>query len=326
MESLTLLIQSSPHIRSEENLKRVMYDVVIALLPACAVSVWFFGWLAISVLVVTTVSAVLFEVLFLKVAGKENVWETALDGSALITGMLVAMNIPVTVPWWMCVLGGFVAIIIAKQVFGGLGYNIFNPALVARVFLLSSFPVQMTNWIKPVYFTGDAVTAATPLGLLKTEGLAAMQHAVSHTDLLVGRVGGSMGEMSALALLLGALFLLSRKVITWEIPVSVLGSLALFTGIFWLTDSAKYADPLFHVLAGGAVLGACFMATDMVTSPLSRKGMLIFGTGIGLLTGVIRLFGGYPEGISFAILIMNGFVPLIDRVTVPKKFGVEASS
>jgi len=316
-----MLIKSSPHIRSHEDLNRVMYDVVIALLPACGVSVWFFGWKSLVVLVLASVSALVFEAISLRIAGKDRIRETVFDGSALITGILVAMNIPVTSPWWMVVTGSFVAIVIAKQVFGGLGYNVFNPALVARVFLLISFPVQMTRWIQPTYFTGEAITAATPLGMLKTEGLGAMQQAYSHMDLLVGSIGGSMGEMSALALLLGALFLLARGVISWEIPVSVLGTLAVFTGIFWVVNPQVYADPLFHVLSGGAILGACFMATDMVTSPLTRKGMLIFGFGIGLLTGIIRLFGGYPEGISFAILIMNAVVPLIDRVTAPRKFG-----
>ena len=316
-----LLMKSSPHIRSAEDLNRVMYDVVIALLPACGVSVWFFGWQSLIVLVLASVSALVFEAACLKLAGKENIRATVFDGSALITGILVAMNIPVNSPWWMVVTGSFVAVVIAKQVFGGLGYNIFNPALVARVFLLISFPVQMTHWIQPSYFTGEAITAATPLGMLKTEGLAVMQQTYGHMDLLVGRVGGSMGEMSALALLLGALFLLARRVISWEIPVSVLGTLAAFTGIFWMINPERYADPVFHLLSGGAILGACFMATDMVTSPLTRKGMLIFGFGIGLLTAIIRLFGGYPEGISFAILIMNAVVPLIDRVTAPKKFG-----
>ncbi len=317
-----LLIKSAPHIHTQEDLKRVMVDVVIALVPACAVSIWFFGWRSLTVLVLASVSALVFEALILRMAGKDNIRETVFDGSALITGILVAMNLPVTAPWWMVILGSFVAIVIAKQVFGGLGCNIFNPALVARVFLLISFPVQMTNWILPTYFSGEAVTAATPLGLLKTEGLGAVSQAYSHMDLLVGHIGGSMGEMSALALLLGGLFLLSRRVITWEIPVSVLGTLAVFTGIFWMINPEKYADPLFHVLSGGAILGALFMATDMVTSPLTRKGMLIFGVGIGLLTAIIRLFGGYPEGISFAILIMNGFVPLIDKYTAPRKFGI----
>lgn len=321
-----LLIKSAPHIHTQEDLKRVMYDVVIALLPASAVSVWFFGWRSLTVLVLASVSALVFEALILKMAGKEHIGDTVFDGSALITGILVAMNLPVTSPWWMVVLGSFVAIVIAKQVFGGLGCNIFNPALVARVFLLISFPVQMTNWILPTYFSGETVTAATPLGLLKTEGLEAVNQVYGHMDLLVGQIGGSMGEMSALALLLGGLFLLARRVITWEIPVSVLGTLVLFTGIFWMVNPEKYADPLFHLLSGGAILGALFMATDMVTSPLTRKGMLIFGIGIGLLTAIIRLFGGYPEGISFAILIMNGCVPLIDRYTAPRKFGTGGSA
>jgi len=224
----------------------------------------------------------------------------------------------------MTVVGSFVAIVIAKHLFGGLGYNLFNPALVARVFLLISYPVHMTAWVAPR--VADTVTAATPLGMLKTDGLASVQKTWGMVDYFLGTTGGSLGEMSALALLLGGLWLLYRKVITWEIPVTMLGALALFTGIFWVANPERYASPLFHVLTGGAILGAFFMATDMVTSPVTRKGMWIFGVGIGLLTGLIRLFGGFPEGVSFAILIMNACVPFIDQATRSRKFGSQEVS
>ncbi|MBN1357078.1 RnfABCDGE type electron transport complex subunit D [bacterium] len=317
----TLVISSSPHLRPRENLTRVLYDVVIALVPALLVGIYFFGLRALLVTVAATASAVAFEALFLKISGKPGIGRAAFDGSAIITGILLAMNLPPSSPYWMVVIGSFVAIVIAKQTFGGLGYNIFNPALVARVFLLISFPVQMTRWTAPTFFTAEAITTATPLGLLKTEGLQAVLRTYSNSANLLGAIPGSLGEVSAVALLIGGIYLLVRKVISWEIPLSFLGALFVFTGIFWLIDPGKYAGPVFHLLTGGAVLGAFFMATDMVTSPLTRKGMLIFGTAIGLLTGVIRLFGGYPEGVSFAILIMNTFVPLIDRYTHARIFG-----
>ncbi len=315
------VITSSPHIRSNVKLRTIMYDVVVALMPALIAGIWLFGLRALIVSVVAVASVLAFEALFLKVAGKGNIRNTVFDGSAAITGILLAMNIPASSPVWMVVIGGFVAVVIAKQVFGGLGYNIFNPALVARVFLLISFPVQMTAWTQPVSFGADAVTAATPLGMLKTDGLLAVQEHFNSMNYFLGNMGGSLGEMSALAILLGGIYLMVRRVITWEIPATVLGSLFLFTGIFWLVNPAQYASPVFHVLTGGAMLGAFFMATDMVTSPMTRKGMIIFGLSIGLLTGIIRLFGGYPEGVSFAILIMNAFVPLIDKVTGVRKFG-----
>ncbi len=316
-----IIISSSPHIHSRENLPRIMYDVVIAMVPAALISIYFFGLSSLAVMVTAIVSALACEWFFLKVAGKQKIRKTLFDGSAIVTAILLAFNLPPESPLWMVALGSFVAIVVAKQTFGGIGYNIFNPALVARVFLLISFPVQMTRWTAPTYFTGDAVTAATPLGLLKTEGLAAMKKVFMDTDCLYGTIPGSLGEVSAVALILGGLYLLIRKVITWEIPVSMMGSLVIFTGIFWLVNPTDYANPLFHLISGGVILGALFMATDMVTSPISRKGMLIFGAGIGLLTGVIRLFGGYPEGVSFAILIMNAVVPLIDKYTEVKKFG-----
>ncbi len=316
-----IVIASSPHVRTKEDLPRIMYDVVIALIPAILLSLYLFGIYSFIVVVAAVVTSVLFEGLLLRLLGKPNIKKTMYDGSAIITGILLAMNLPPTSPLWMVFIGSFVAIVIAKQTFGGLGYNLFNPALVSRVFLLISFPVQMTQWTTPTYFVTDAVSTATPLGLLKTEGIEAVRSHFSLSSYFYGTIPGSLGEISAAALIIGAVYLLIRRVITWEIPISMLGSMFIFTGIFYLVDSGKYADPLFHILTGGAVLGAFFMATDMVTSPLTRKGMIIFGAGIGLLTSIIRLFGGYPEGVSFAILIMNSLVPLIDKYTEVRKFG-----
>lgn len=318
-----IVITSSPHLRTVESLPRVMYDVVIALLPAVVISTVFFGPRVLAVMLIAVVSAILFEAGFLKIAGKSSIWSTALDGSAILAGLLLAFNVPPTCPFWMVVLGSFIAIVVTKQTFGGLGYNVFNPALVARVFLLISFPVQMTAWTNPTFWrTADAVSGPTPLGLLKTEGLQAAQEMFRLQGNFIGTIPGCLGEISAAALILGGIYLLVRKVITWEIPVFFLGTLALFTGIFQVVDPATYAGPLFHLFSGGAILGAFFMATDMVTSPLTRKGQMIFGFGCGLITGIIRLFGGYPEGVAFAILLMNATVPLIDRYTEVRKFGV----
>jgi len=299
-----------------------MYDVVIALLPAVVISTVFFGPRVLAVMLIAVISAVLFEAGFLKIAGKSGIWKTALDGSAVVAGLLLAFNVPPTCPFWMVIVGSFIAIVVAKQTFGGLGYNVFNPALVARVFLLISFPVQMTAWTKPTFWKTDAVSGPTPLGLLKTEGLQAAREMFQVQSNFIGTIPGCLGEISAAALVLGGVYLLIRKIISWEIPVFFLGTLALFTGIFRLVDPSTYADPLFHLVSGGAILGALFMATDMVTSPLTRKGQMIFGFGCGLITGIIRLFGGYPEGVAFAILLMNATVPLIDRYTEVRKFGV----
>jgi Na+-translocating ferredoxin:NAD+ oxidoreductase subunit D len=317
-----MIVSSSPHLRTTDNLQRVMYDVVIALLPAAVVSTVFFGPHALMLMIVAVATAVLTEALCLKIAGKTNIRQTALDGSAVVAGLLLAFNLPPTAPWWTAVIGSLIAIAIAKHTFGGLGYNLFNPALVGRVFLLISFPVHMTYWTLPTYWQTDAIAGATPLGALKTDGLEAAQHAFTTQGNFFGTIPGCLGEVSALALLIGAAYLLIRKVITWEIPVCFIGTLAVFTGIFYLIDPNRYADPLFHIVSGGVILGALFMATDMVTSPLTRKGQIIFGVGCGLITGIIRLFGGYPEGVAFAILLMNAAVPLIDRHTEVKKFGI----
>jgi electron transport complex protein RnfD len=305
-----------------------MYDVLIALIPAFLVSLYVFGIGALLVTSVAIISCMLFEYVIQKFLLKTEV--TITDGSALITGILLAFNLPSSLPIWMIVIGSFIAIGVAKLSFGGLGFNIFNPALVGRVFLLVSFPVQMTMWPIPVENNTtltDAVSGATTLGIIKEDllyGNTMSQISAkipSTTDLLLGITGGSIGEMSALALLLGGIFLIVRKVITWHIPVVILVTMAVFTGIFWFIDPEHYANPMIHLLSGGAILGAFYMATDLVTSPMTKKGMVIFAIGIGVITMVIRLFGAYPEGVSFAILIMNAFVPLINTYFKPRRFG-----
>lgn len=318
-----LIVSLSPHASSGLSISSMMYGVVIALLPAMVMGVYVFGLRALVVTVVAVVSCVIVEGLIQKYLMKVPV--SALDGSAVITGILLAFNLPANLPLWMVVLGSAVAIGIAKMSFGGLGKNPFNPALVGRVFLLISFPVQMTSWPKP--FGVDGVTAATPLGILK-EGRAAgmamaelMPQIPSYGDLFFGRMGGCIGEVSACAILLGLAYLLWKKVISWHIPVSMIGAAALLSGVLWMADPSQYADPVFHILTGGVMLGAVFMATDYVTSPMTKKGMLIFGAMIGMMTVLIRTFGAYPEGVSFAILIMNAFVPLINKYCKPHRFG-----
>jgi electron transport complex protein RnfD len=305
-----------------------MYDVVIALIPAFLVSLYVFGYSALIVTAAAVISCLLFEYLIQKYLMKTEV--TIGDGSALITGILLAFNLPAGLPVWMVVVGSLVAIGVAKLSFGGVGYNIFNPALVGRVFLLVSFPVQMTLWPTAVENNTtlvDATTGATTLGLIKEgvqfgETMTSLSSSIpSAQEMFLGITAGSIGEMSALALILGGVFLIARKVISWHIPVTVLVTIAAMTGVFWWIDPEYYANPLIHVLSGGAILGAFYMATDLVTSPVTKKGMVIFALGIGVITVVIRLFGSYPEGISFAILIMNAFVPLINSYFKPRRFG-----
>lgn len=324
----TPIISASPHSHSSRTSKKMMYDVLIALLPAFLVSLYVFGLEALIVTTVAVVSCIFFEFLIQKYLLKTAL--TITDGSALVTGVLLAFNLPSNLPIWMIIVGSLVAIGIAKSSFGGLGFNIFNPALVGRVFLLISFPVQMTSW--PIALENqsklvDAVTGATPLGIVK-EGLqfgetmtSLASQLPSNLDMLLGITGGSLGEMSAIALLLGGIYLLIKRVISWHIPFTMLATIGLITGVFWLVNPEQNANPLFHLLAGGAILGAFFMATDLVTSPMSRKGMVIFAIGIGIITVVIRQFGAYPEGVSFAILIMNAVVPLINTYFKPRRFG-----
>ena len=297
-----------------------MGDVVIALLPALMVSVRVFGWSVLLVTAVSVASCVLLEFLVQKYLVKGPV--TVNNLSAVVTGLLLAMNLPANIPLWIVVVGAVVAIGVAKMPFGGLGKNIFNPALAARVFLLIAYPVQMTSFPLPTLAgVADAYSGATALG-------AAKAHLVDFASfdalsMFTGAMGGSFGEISALALLLGFVYLLMRRVITWHIPVAVLGTMALFAAIYGATQSVELAwqMPTFHLLAGGALLGAIFMATDYVTSPMTTKGMVIYGVGIGAITMCIRLWGAYPEGMSFAILIMNSVVPLINKYVKPKRFG-----
>lgn len=325
-----LNVSPSPHQQSPETTRKLMYGVVIALLPALAASIYYFGIGAIIVTLTSVLSCVAVEHLIQKFILK--VKPSISDGSAVVTGLLLAFNVPSNLPVHIIVIGAIIAIGVAKMTFGGLGNNPFNPALVGRVFLLISFPVQMTSWPVPTGFKSgyaDAVTGATPLGLL-SEGVkngdavsAIMEKIPSHMQLFYGQMGGSMGEVAALALIIGGIYLLWKKIITWHIPVTVLFTVALFTGILWLADPTKFADPLFHLLTGGLMLGAIYMATDYVTSPMTHKGMIIYGIGIGVITVLIRTWGAYPEGVSFAILIMNAFVPLLNMYIKPRRFGRE---
>ena len=322
---MDIVLAPSPHFRSRMTIESAMYGVILALLPGIAVGIYYFGPNALRVLFLSVLGCLFFEGVALKLRGKDLA--PLRDGSALLTGILLAMNVPAGLPSWMVLVGAGVAIGLGKQVYGGLGYNPFNPALVARIFLLISYPVAMTSWPepKPFSFYLDAVTKATPLGNMKTTvmmtGKLTESVDVGFVKPLLGNVGGSLGEISAVALLIGGIYMLVRKIITWHIPVSFLGTVFVLTGIAWLVNPERYASPLFHIVAGGLMLGAWFMATDYVTSPVTGKGMIIFGVGCGILTVAIRLFGGYPEGVAFAILLMNGATPIIDRYTRPRIFG-----
>jgi len=325
-----LNVAPSPHAHGKESTRKLMFNVVIALIPAFLISVFYFGIGAIIVTAASVLSCMLFEFLIQKFVLKKPISIT--DGSALVTGLLLAFNLPSNIPVLIVVIGSFVSIVIAKMTFGGLGNNPFNPALVGRVFMLISFPVQMTTWPVPKGLGTsylDAVTGATPLAILKG-GIARgqsiteiMSQLPTPAQMFLGNIGGSMGEVAAVALLIGFVWLLIRKVITWHIPVAVIGSIAIFTGILWLINPEKNADPLFHILAGGVLLGAIYMATDYVTSPMVPRAMLIYGCGIGIITVIIRVYGAYPEGVSFAILIMNAFVPLMNAYIKPGRFGEE---
>jgi len=321
-----LNISPSPHIHTAETTQKLMYGVVIALLPSLFTSIFFFGAGAIIVTATAVISCITFEYLIQRFMLRKPL--SVNDGSALVTGLLLALNLPSNIPVLMIITGSLVAIGVAKMTFGGLGNNPFNPALVGRVFMLISFPVQMTTWPVPSGFkTGyiDAATGATPLAIIK-EGLKngdslsqLMEKVPSTLNMVVGKMGGSIGEVSALALIIGLVYLLYKKIITWHIPASVTGSMAVFTSILWIIDPESFASPMFHLLAGGAI----FMATDYVTSPMHPKAMLLYGCGIGILTVIIRVWGAYPEGVSFAILIMNAFVPLMNTYIKPKRFGEE---
>jgi electron transport complex protein RnfD len=317
-----------PHVKSEESIQRIMFSVVLALAPASLFAVYLFSWSALWVITLCIASSIVTEAVCQRLMGRKI---TISDGSATVTGLLLALTLPPSSPWWMCLLGGVVAIGMGKQVFGGLGYNIFNPALVARVVLLISFPAQMTSWTLPhtIFSGADAVTGATPLGLLlegrfagKGIGEAAN---VSLIDGLTGWHAGSLGETSAIALLIGGAFLLYRHYITWHIPVSMIGSAAVFAAFFNWIDPARYAGPMFHVLHGGMIIGAIYMATDMVSCPTTPRGQILYGIGCGVIAMIIRNWGGYPEGVSFAIVLMNGVNPIIERYITPQAYGTRTA-
>ena len=315
-------VAASPHIHSPQSTQSLMRDVLIALVPAFSLSLLIYGLDVLRVTAIAVVSCVLVEYLIQRFLFKGA--NTVKNLSAVLTGVLLAFNLPSDIPWWIIVIGAVVAIGVAKMTFGGLGRNPFNPALVGRVFLLIAYPVQMTSFPKPIspeYV--DAFAGATPLAAVKAQAVEVGD--VNLLAMLQGVMPGSFGEIGALALLCGGLYMLWRRVITWHIPVAVLGSMAVFAFIVALTQGGgalMYELPAFHLLAGGAMLGAIFMATDYVTSPMTAKGMLIYGVGIGVITMVIRQWGAYPEGMSFAILLMNSVTPLINKYVKPKRFGI----
>ncbi len=333
-----LIVSLSPHQLGTNSVKKLMYGVLIALIPTFLLSIYFFGLGAIIVIASSVIASILFEYLIAKFILKRE--STVMDGSAALTGLLLAFNLPSSLPVWLVIIGAFVAIAIGKMSFGGLGNNPFNPALVGRVFLLISWPVQMTTWPKPSPITEkmlgytDVTTGATPLGQMSEfmrtgesmkdlvgkieEGVQVIP---DYMDMLYGFTGGSFGEVAAIGLIIGLIYMLWKKIITWHIPISILGTAAIFSGILWGINPKQFADPIFHLLTGGLLLGAIFMATDYVTSPMSKRGMIVFGVGIGILTIVIRIWGAFPEGVSFAILIMNAFVPIINMYMKPKRFG-----
>ncbi len=325
-----LKISTAPHFYSSTDTRSILRDVIIALLPAGAVAIALFGIAALTTLVTAVAGCVFFEYASTKWWFKQP--PATRDLSAVVTGILLAYNLPCNMPVWMTLIGCFVAIVITKTAFGGIGKNLFNPALAGRVFLFISFPVQMTTWVRPHLFdfmNTDVTTSATTLNILKhvdatssaTQLTAKLDKLPDYLEMFLGYTGGSMGEVSALALLLGFLYLLYRTVVSWHIPFYYLGTFFILTGICWLTTSSPAVEPVTHLLSGGLLLGAFFMATDYTTSPMSENGKIIFAVGCGVLTFVIRRYSSYPEGVSFAILIMNAFVPLIDKYAHPRIFG-----
>ena len=310
-------VSSNPHVRSKTTTSNIMMWVVIALLPAAGFGVYNFGLDALIILVLSVASCVLSEFIYEKAMHKPI---TIGDFSAVVTGLLLGMNLPSTVPFWIPILGGIFAIILVKQLFGGLGQNLFNPALAGRVFLLISFPVQMTTWPVPQGLGTsyiDALTGPTTLAMMKNHFGTLPDTA----NMLIGNMGGSLGEVSAIALLIGFAYMLYRRIITWHIPVTIFATVFVFQGILYLANAEQFASPVAHLLAGGLMLGAIFMATDYVTSPMSISGKIVYAIGIGIITVIIRNFGAFPEGMSFAILIMNAVTPLINTYIKPKRFG-----
>ncbi len=319
MTNNTFILQSSPHFKDKDSVPKIMYAVIASLAPVVAASLYFFRFKALALLLSCIAACLVTEALFLWLRKKPL--HSLRDGSAVITGILLAMTLPPSLSLELAIIGAVVATAIGKQVFGGLGYNIFNPALVGRAFLQTAFPVAMTTWIPPATLKIQTATFATPLGNLRFQDAIAEGTLTPLKDLFIGNVGGCLGETSAFVLILGGLFLLSRRVIDWRIPLGILLSLTAFTGAFWLANPEKYASPLFHILAGGLLIGAFFMATDMVTSPITPLGTWIYALGIGIVIGLIRLFGGFAEGVMYSILFMNAFVPLLNRYTRPRILG-----
>ena len=318
-------ISGSPHVHGGESTKKIMYSVIIALMPAFLFSIYYFGFNAVRVTLISVAACVLVEWLIQKFLIKGPC--TIADGSAIITGILLAFNLPSNIPAWMVIIGSIVAIGIGKMSFGGLGNNPFNPALVGRVFMLISFPVAMTTWPTPQPLFGgaaiDALTGPTLLGYVKeglSQGIAA-QDLIIYDNIKGFIYSGSLGEIGSIAIILGGLFLIIRKVIDWQTPVIIIATVAIVSTICWLIDPVQFVHPFIHIFGGGLMLGAFFMATDMATSPMTMKGKIIFSIGVGALTIIIRLWGAYPEGMSFAILIMNAFVPLINKACKPTRFG-----
>jgi electron transport complex protein RnfD len=311
---ISLLAGSSPHLKSGESTQKIMRDVIIALLPAAICAVIFFKIQAAMLILVTVVSCVAAEYVWCRLTKKEN---TIGDLSAVVTGILLAFNLPPAMPLWMAAIGGVFAIIIVKQLFGGLGHNFVNPALAARAFLMASWPGQMTGWQKPGW---DAISTATPLEIL-SRGSAAAEPLPKLWDMFIGNIGGCIGETSVLALLIGAGYLFVRRVISPELPFVFIGTVGFMTWMLGGSEGLFTGNFIYNIFAGGLMLGAFFMATDYVTSPVTFKGRIIMGIGCGLLTSVIRLYGGYPEGVSYSILLMNLVVPIIDRYMIPRSFG-----
>jgi len=320
---MKLVVANAPHVRTDDSVRKIMIDVLIALMPAVIGAVIFFGWYSLIMCIIGAFFAEFLEMFIVRILRKQKDFKP--DGSATVTGLLLALNLSPIAPWWLILIGVMVAIGVAKQAFGGIGQNFFNPALVGRAFLLMSFPTYMTTWVAPkIPFSKmpwDVVTSATPLGILKEQGFSKAIESSGYWNLFIGNVGGCIGETSALLLLIGFAYLVVRKRVTLTVPSTYIGTVFLVASVMYLINPERFGSPLFHILSGGLFLGALFMATDMVTSPMTLKGQAIFGIGCGVITMVIRLFAGYPEGVSLSILIMNGLVPLIDRATKPRVFG-----
>ncbi len=312
MTQENLYISSSPHAFSSRSTSGMMRDVIIALMPAVFASVYFFKIKAVMLISVSIIACAVFESAYRALMKKKV---TLSDGSAVLTGILFALISPPTLPLWTAAIGCFVAVVLGKQLFGGLGLNIFNPALLGRAFLMAAFPAYMTRWTNPI--TLDAVTTATPLGMVKF----GHNFNIDYYNLFMGKVSGSLGEASAVLLILGGIYLLIRKTIDWRIPISYIGTVLVISFITNTAAPDTYAGPLFQVLAGGLMLGAFFMATDPVTTPVTKKGRFVFGAGCGLVTMIIRLWGGLPEGVMYSILFMNALTPLINRITRPRRYG-----